>query len=223
MAGEKSKTGRVRRQRIEPNRYGNSGNFNGSESDTDDGAFSDDSAADKNFEPPNKRQKNGHDLNQSDVSAQDRDISVLELNAEYDDLMSMSGACTNQITANEIGKSPVHIKSDDCHDNAHKQSSVIDNKLMMQLHKNTVEILARLAVIEAMLIKNKVSSTDKVNDGLYDQNDRKYKSFIASNGLPLKTVQDVDLFEEKLSDDEFFKETVSIANIYACIRNRNSV
>lgn len=245
MAGENSTRGRVRRNRTEPKRYGNSGKFDDSKSDTDDGAFSDNSVDDENFEPLNKKQKkwhnlnesnehdlnesNEHDLNQSNVHAQDKDqdndISILELNEEYEDLISIYGACTSQTTSKEIGKSPVRNENDDGHDNAHEQlqSSVIDNKLLMQLHKNTVEILARLAVIEETLIKNKVSTTHKVIGGVYDQNDQKYKSFIASNGLPLKTVRDVDLFEEKLSDEKFFEETVSIANIYACIKTRNSV
>lgn len=190
---------RKNRNRTEPNRFGDRGSFNDSKNgnESSDEPFGDDSMEDKNYSPPNKKQKI-----QNDELDPDDEIDDLELNGEFDKIKT---SLANETSALERKQSAQELE---CEKNPVVQSLVVDNKLLQQLFANSLEILARVSMIEESLITRKILSSIQ-HDRNFEQSEQ-FKSFI-ENKLPLMSLKDLESFEQKLSDVEFAKKAVSIS------------
>lgn len=89
----------------------------------------------------------------------------------------------------------------------------LDDRLLAQMYKNSVEILARITVIEKSIQKNQFST--KSGQAKMCEIDLKHKTdqfaiFMKSNGLPLTTAAHMETFESNLKDEPFKLNAVSI-------------
>lgn len=90
-------------------------------------------------------------------------------------------------------------KCDSCHE---------DKEFMSKLYQNSIEILARISVIEDSLLKYKILNPMKkeVIPNLHEE----FQIFMESNDLPLRSLVQTKEFEAKLNDVTFKKDAVSM-------------
>lgn len=89
-------------------------------------------------------------------------------------------------------------------------------RITEQLLKNSVELLARVSVIEEHLLNNKMLMSKTKNDKHDNVHLEKFQIFITSNDFPLKSLEQLNSLESKLNDVSFKKATVSIF-LYTCM------
>lgn len=81
-------------------------------------------------------------------------------------------------------------------------------KMLTTLHGNSLQIFKRIAVIEDSLLKSGNLVTTK-NVEAEKTAAEKYYAFSKSHGLPMKTMDEINKFENNLSHAEFEEEAVS--------------
>lgn len=93
--------------------------------------------------------------------------------------------------------------------NVISKSPAVDMELLSSLHRNSVEILARITVIEESLIKNKILNTLKSKNLFNGELMKHANAFMQSNNLPFNRMEDLQAFETKLQSEEFKQVAVS--------------
>lgn len=223
----------LERNRTKPVRYGNSApitELNCSYELSD--PYGDDSMEDELYAPSKKPKPLPGLLRgpRSNVSIKLSNLTQIEsvnLNDEFDQIRNsesskMSACTTSAVTHdnahdhrslsshNPAGTSNSNHALGMSSDEDEEKSPTIDYNLLLDLHKNSVEILARIAVIEESLIKNKLLNTVE-KDNLVDAASVKHaNAFLISNKIPFKILQDVVAFENNLVNAEFQQVCVSL-------------
>lgn len=207
MVPSQSKS-KEKRSREKPEWFGKRASMSQSSDSANEGElFSDDSMDDKNYTPEKKKQKKSTNIAQNSI-----EFEQIDLNIEF-----------NRLTRNESeGKECEHGESrksnlaNSIQDKREERNNVentvpeIDNKLLQNLYKNSVEILERISVIEDSLMKQgvlKVVKNEK-NSKSVDH----FESFMTSNNLPLKCIDHMDTFELSLKDDTF--KNIAVWNLH---------
>lgn len=166
-------------------RYGNFASPSDlSKSETSGNLFSDNSIEDKNYSPEKKRSKKDNTP---------KDMDEIDLN---DDFISIQSYLSNNSVGNGKAIEKTQKNSDKCTSTV-SPAADIDVNLLSKMYENSVEILARLAVIENSLIKNGLlkqvkpekKSTDAVN------------AFMLAHHLPLKSLEHIQKFESNLENE----------------------
>lgn len=208
------------RKRVEPMRFGRKANKSDlSKSDSSNNLFCDDSQDDKNYTPEKKKRKT-----QNDTS--DQELADLDLNSEFDQIQiylqnhkeseqqsksqeiiasnsnKSDASDLNTKTTSEQKKSVQNTNSCGFHCN-----NEIDTSLLSKLYKNSVEILARVSVIEETLMKNGLFKAIKSEKEIIDISH--IEAFMKSNNLPLMSIEQLQTFESNLKNESFKKSTVS--------------
>lgn len=91
--------------------------------------------------------------------------------------------------------------------NVISKTSSIDINLLMSLHQNSIEILARISVIEESLIKNKILTTIKKEDKFEEITHANV--FLKANNFPFNCMEHMNTFEANLDCEDFKKVAVS--------------
>lgn len=226
----------VKRVRSEPTRYGYTATLSDL-SITDDlleEPYEDNSFDDEMFDPtkyiPTKRIPNL--LKKAKKrKLDDEDLEILELNDEFDQITKSKSdtpsACTtktvvhehhdmseNSLVENTDSRSPIkknalnsHLTENEGQMKVCTEEPAINMEMLLSLYRNSVEILARITVIEESMIKNKTLTTIKKEDQFDSINHA--NAFMKANNLPLNSTQHMKTFETNLECAEFMKVTVS--------------
>lgn len=138
-------------------------------------------------------------------SKQPSDLSVNECN-DSENAMAM-GATTPKESVSSHSPWTKEMDGDDIK---------LDDRILKQMYKNSIEILARISVIEKSLQKGQFS-TKSSHAHMY-RNDLKLKTdqfniFMKSNDLPLMCADNMDRFESNLKDETFKLNAVSITSL----------
>lgn len=86
----------------------------------------------------------------------------------------------------------------------------VDGKMILQLYKNSIEILARIGILEENMMKNPMMKMQNVRSNESKAEIERFHLFMKSNGFPMTSLQQVDALEVKLKDSSFNEAAVSI-------------
>lgn len=217
----------VHRIRKMPKRFGEPGNISIDDSDTS--PCDDDSMTDKNYVPSPKKPRRDFNRKFEMIRSNNR-IENVDIESDEMNTMRDIGYGTNtcfQTNSNEqrevnradnrIGNVATDkldlIKMQDSNsvnyisriiEMAEKQSELVT--LIHQLNGKINETLARVAIMEQLLLKN---NTRGNNIELSRTNLEVIDAFSKSNRLPLMDIDDTNVFEKILDDSNFAKIAVS--------------
>lgn len=220
MNGHTSKSGRKINV---PNRHGKSLNLlmytSDSGSDSEPDQFKDDSFADPSYKLPSTRvpEHNVHEhVNHSNENALDEQTaerrkpekSDIDFNAEFEAISALR--CEEHVHSPEIIEIGT-IKEPNEIDDHHEDDFKLDGRTSAQLLKNSIEILARLTVIETSLLKNQLLHLGKTESHTdFKLKVEELNTFLVSNDLPLKSIEQTRKFEADLKNETFKTNAVSI-------------
>lgn len=224
------------RKRKQTSRYGDLATNMNSTSEMDEN-YADNSMDDPNYDPSqNKRQKIvADDLLSDDSFAfleenfDDEFDGIESLHVNSESLVAIDNSTRSNHSPSLEGRAPPKDHSESSlvatdnstrsnnsssHENSvhpkdHSESSLdakYFRKMLMILHENSLQTLTRIAVIEDSLLKSGNLVTTKMFE---TKAFSKYYEFSKSNGLPIKTIDEIKKFENHLSDEEFEEKAVS--------------
>lgn len=181
-------------------------------SDSTEGDFSADSS-DNDFDPSTDVPSAKRPRAVASVSGQISNIldinnvsEELNFDEEFDEIKIDQISCSNGMSSSDNNHIPeVDISTVK---NPLNRDCMVDGNLISELHKNTVEILARIAIIEKTLIKKGSMAIDVIEDSKPYEFIEKINSFSKSNRLPLTNIEDMKIFNENLGDQSFRKVAV---------------
>lgn len=216
MNGQTSKAGR---KITAPSRLGTcstavlSTEINGSDSESD--LTLDDSVADPHYEmPPTPNSDHDHiiDLYTSSPSMDTQQApkrrkteSNVDFNSEFEAIRS-SSANEHDSSARVIAPNAAdELKSVDL-----KLDAMDHGQMIEKLYKNSVEALARLAVIEKALLNKQMLKVEPMANSDMKLKADQLHTFLISNELPLKSIDQIQKFEARLADEKLKKNAVSI-------------
>lgn len=188
------------RTRKVPSRYGNLASNASSSSEIDE-AFGDNSTDDPNFDPTADKRRKIFEC-EDDISS-----ATENFDEEFDRIQtsSRSNQASERASLNAIERVP----ADDDLDSSLDKMSL--RQLLMILHKNSFETLARLAVVEESLLRGGsliTVKTEKAEEEAF----QKFHDFTNSYSLPMTKIDQVRTFESQLKDKKFEELTVSNVN-----------
>lgn len=199
----RSPISKSKRNRVLPSRYGDTATLSESNSSEQEN-LNDDSFEDKNYSPEKKRQKTGNVFAEKVHS---NALVRIDFNKEFHEIQSSisNGESSSQkeescssivITEND---SQNKKNEDGCATERNCESDLSHMQLLIGLQKTSIEILARLSLIEDSLMKNgtlKFVKSEKISLS----NDHSV-AFMESNNLPLKSIGHIDMFESRLGGE----------------------
>lgn len=190
------------RKRKRPSRFGNNIAISDSSAEEDD--FADNSFDDPNFEISDKRTR------VDDTSS--RESITFEQEENFDEEFDQTPSAKREgfvadVTESNHSKEVISVPFEKSDFESRSYRSLQKNLMILQ--ENSVEILTRLAVIEESLLKSGNLITVKSAE-VEKQAFSKYHTFLKSNSLPMKSINEFKNFESKLIDDKFEKEAVSL-------------
>lgn len=235
---EQGNSGRLQRKVNEPNRFGKrvADDFLSSESDHD--PYEDSLEGDTeflltqtNFRKENvgvgkngAKSKRKKVQNSSGAKTFDYELYDIALDDDFDALDPTKNSESNQENQHSVAAAAAADITDDEHAVVHQiekdnnydegkfsEEIKVDGKILSSLYKTSIEVLARVTVLEQSLLKNKMVNVK----GAHEQHKQSSKLeqfhlFMKSNGLPMTTHAQVNQFEEKLKDNTFQKATVRV-------------
>lgn len=157
------------------------------------------STDDESYQPP-KRKRNGDERREEENIRQNISGDPIELsNQNFDNEFDKISNSISEKHTESISDHNLNVVNG-CNCSEHE-------KMLKSMHENTVTILKRISVIEDTLIKNGTLSTIR-GEGFEADPFEHFHSFCTQNGLPLKNLDDMNIFENKLADEKFKSETV---------------
>lgn len=167
--------------------------------------FGDNSIDDPNYDPvKNKRQRIG-DAPLSDDSF---NLDAENFDKEFDEIESLHINTENSV--NTVPEQSTSIEGDVAISNDSSKlplDAKYFQRVLLNLHENSLQILERISVIEESLIKSGNLITTKMF-----QSEKtafaKYHAFSNANRLPMQTLEEVKTFENHLSQSKFQEEAV---------------
>lgn len=191
------------RKRKRPSRFGD--NIAISDSSAEEADFADNSFDDPNFEISDSKKTRMNDTSSGESITFEPEENFDE---EFDQTPSSKRdefvADVTESNHSEKELTSVPSEENDFESRSYQRLQ----KHLMILQENSVEILTRLAVIEESLLKSGNLITVKTAE-VERQAFSKYHTFLKSNSLPMKCINEFKNFESKLIDDKFQKEAVS--------------
>lgn len=110
-------------------------------------------------------------------------------------------------TVNQINESAqIFTSSSVALNHAHDNNQAVDTNLLKKLYENSIDILARVSVIEESMIKNGFLKPKSERLSLSKDH---FDTFMKSNNLPLKSVEHMNTFNQNLKNEAFKKTAVS--------------
>lgn len=215
MNSQKSKSGRTI---TAPSFLGKASNPSMYASDSEPDVFGDDSIEDPNYTLPMTPESDHDHIVDSDENSlktgptpKKRKIerNNVDFNDEFEAILS-SGANEHVLSkapkATALETAAKHHDADDLK---------MDGRMISKLYKNSIEILARITVIEKTLIKNQMLHLEKTEPHTeFKLKVEQLNTFLISNELPLKSIDQTKKFEANLTNETFKKYAVSI---YICV------
>lgn len=204
------------RNRTVPERYGNpvaNIELESNLDETPEEPYDDNSLDDVLFNlPTNKRRKTHNDETTSGESSDQSSHSLsLNFDGDFDKIQSASKTCDSTALSCDQNNGADHGSLMQASESS-QQFTLLDMKFIQQqlitLNQNTAQILARIAIIEESLISNGTLITVKTT--ITEKNAfQSYNAFVDSNNLPMKSLEDVNEFENKLSDEDWNEKAVN--------------
>lgn len=221
--GNINETANKKRRRRSPQRYGAGNRCNLLESfdetlSMEENSFDDDDFIKDNIRTEKKttRKANGTAAAMKQQSKKKKEnetelIEIVNLDVEFESLSKSVSETTSPSNgyASFVNEIPIEM-NDEIRDNEEKEAICVSDvfnlckSILQQVH----EIYARISVIEdTTLLKNGtlIATNHKSN---MVKNIEDNRIFTVTNRLPLKNVDDLIIFEEKLNDMEFMKIAV---------------
>lgn len=211
-----------------PQRYGLSAAYIEADSDQDSEPFGDDSFTDTNFVPSEEDILNARDDDSPQAKKRKIDahqhIIDIELNGEFD---AITGSVNNaqSIDSNMLDAVAAHVQHHDDNFDKSEDKSVHQDEvrcyrqIISQLLKNSVEILARISVLEEVVVNDQKSTKKMEQFEQSKSNLEQFRLFMKSNDLPLASLQHINAFEAKLKDETFKKAAVCIFLIFISVNS----
>lgn len=196
------------RKRKLTSRYGDLATTINSSSERDEN-FADNSMDDPNYDPlKNKRQR----IVEGELLSDDSFTFEENFDEEFEQIEALHVNIENSVdTHNTPQANQPPSPEDSTPPKADSELTLDTNyfrKMLTTLHENSLQILTRIAVIEDSLLKSgNLVTTKKVEAEKTAV--EKYYAFSKSHGLPMKTMDEINKFENNLSQAEFEEEAVS--------------
>lgn len=154
-------------------------------------------------------------------------LEDIVLNDEFDEINALTSSDSHpsaEATSQHVDKSHNLQSRTNEDDVSYPDDVKVDGRMLLQLYKNSVETLARIAILEEALVNNQMSKikNDRSNEskGKLEQ----FHLFMKSNDLPMTSLQQINIIEAKLEDEVFKKAAVSILfNLIIIILRSNDV
>lgn len=206
------------RKRKEPSWYGDRMNFNDSSSAESADPFADNSFEDKDYTPEKRRKKSsidGDTIESTICSNNSSQFVVIDLNNEINKANEKSSSGREMETVIPTRSETARIiasPSIELNEVIGNNQTEIHMNLLKKLYENSIEILARVSVMEEAMLKNGSFKPKSEKKTLSKEH---FDAFMKSNNLPLKSLEHMQTFENNLKDVAFAATAVSIKQLFS--------
>lgn len=148
-------------------------------------------------------------------------LETIDLNKEFNEMRTseLSSQKRKSCSSKEAGENDSPNKPNK--EGSAKRNCEFDMQLLIGLQKNSIEILARISLIEESLMKNGVLKVTK-SENISQSNDHSM-AFFESNNLPLQSIEHIDIFESRLQGEAFRKTAVRDHILLSTLYTRQSL